>query len=65
MLRMQRVHDHLLLEEEFVENQERLRKAKAASVVTPSSAGGDSDALDAGYICELSEIDSKSGIRGQ
>jgi 26S proteasome regulatory subunit T2 len=46
MLRMQRVHDHLLLEEEFVENQERLRKAKAASVVTPSSAGGDSDALD-------------------
>lgn len=43
---MQRVHDHLLLEEEFVENQERLRKAKAASVVTPSSAGGDSDALD-------------------
>jgi len=46
MLRIQRVHDHLLLEEEFVENQERLRKAKAASVVTPSSAGGDSDALD-------------------
>lgn len=46
MLRMQRVHDHLLLEEEFVENQERLRKAKAASVVAPSSAGGDSDALD-------------------
>lgn len=27
---MQRVHDHLLLEEEYVENQERLRKAKAA-----------------------------------
>lgn len=25
-LRMQRVHDHLLLEEEFVENQERIRK---------------------------------------
>ncbi|KAL1584467.1 26S proteasome regulatory subunit 4-like protein [Cladosporium halotolerans] len=46
MLRMQRVHDHLLLEEEFVENQERLRKAKAANTVTPASAGGDSDALD-------------------
>lgn len=27
---MQRVHDHLLLEEEYVENQERLRKAKTA-----------------------------------
>ena len=26
---MQRVHDHLLLEEEYVENMERLRKAKA------------------------------------
>jgi 26S proteasome regulatory subunit T2 len=46
MLRMQRVHDHLLLEEEFVENQERFRKAKAANSVTPASAGGDSDALD-------------------
>lgn len=43
---MQRVHDHLLLEEEFVENQERLRKAKAANTQTPASAGGDSDALD-------------------
>jgi 26S proteasome regulatory subunit T2 len=43
---MQRVHDHLLLEEEFVENQERFRKAKAANSVTPASAGGDSDALD-------------------
>lgn len=48
MLRMQRVHDHLLLEEEFVENQERFRKAKAAiaNAQTPASAGGDSDALD-------------------
>lgn len=27
---MQRIHDHLLLEEEYVENQERLRKAKTA-----------------------------------
>jgi len=30
LLRMQRIHDHLLLEEEYVENQERLRKLKAA-----------------------------------
>jgi 26S proteasome regulatory subunit T2 len=45
---MQRIHDHLLLEEEYVENQERLRKAKAVKEGTaaPASAGGDSDALD-------------------
>jgi 26S proteasome regulatory subunit T2 len=36
---MQRIHDHLLLEEEYVENQERLRKAKAAKE-------GDQDATD-------------------
>jgi 26S proteasome regulatory subunit T2 len=40
-LRMQRVHDHLLLEEEFVENQERIRKAKAQNNTTPASANGD------------------------
>lgn len=45
-LRMQRVHDHLLLEEEYVENQERIRKAKARNDLTPQTAGGDSDALD-------------------
>lgn len=43
---MQRVHDHLLLEEEYVENQERIRKAKARNDMTPQTAGGDSDALD-------------------
>ncbi|RMD40655.1 hypothetical protein DV735_g4462, partial [Chaetothyriales sp. CBS 134920] len=37
-LRMQRIHDHLLLEEEYVENQERIRKAKAAQSQTPHSA---------------------------
>ncbi|KAI2643748.1 26S proteasome subunit P45 [Xylaria nigripes] len=31
LLRMQRIHDHLLLEEEYVENQERLRKAAKTS----------------------------------
>lgn len=36
-LRMQRVHDHLLLEEEYVENQERIRKAKSAQTQAPSS----------------------------
>jgi 26S proteasome regulatory subunit T2 len=44
---MQRIHDHLLLEEEYVENQERLRKAKAVKEgAAPTAAGGDSDALD-------------------
>lgn len=45
---MQRIHDHLLLEEEYVENQERLRKAKAAKEGTaaPANAGGDADAVD-------------------
>ncbi|KAH8882300.1 26S protease regulatory subunit 4 [Thozetella sp. PMI_491] len=42
LLRMQRIHDHLLLEEEYVENQERLRKAKA----TKDNAAPTSD-LDA------------------
>ncbi|RAL60768.1 hypothetical protein DID88_009873 [Monilinia fructigena] len=47
-LRMQRIHDHLLLEEEYVENQERLRKAKAVKegIVAPATAGGDADAAD-------------------
>ncbi|KAL9111108.1 MAG: hypothetical protein Q9227_004371 [Pyrenula ochraceoflavens] len=44
-LRMQRVHDHLLLEEEFVENQERIRKAKAANTAAPSTTQ-EGEALD-------------------
>lgn len=43
-LRMQRVHDHLLLEEEYVENMERLRKAKVS--VLPAASGGDVDITD-------------------
>ena len=44
---MQRIHDHLLLEEEYVENQERLRKAKAVKEgAAPATVGGDSDAMD-------------------
>ncbi|CAG7555854.1 P-loop containing nucleoside triphosphate hydrolase protein [Fusarium flagelliforme] len=43
LLRMQRIHDHLLLEEEYVENQERLRKAKAAKEGQTAGAGADAD----------------------
>jgi 26S proteasome regulatory subunit T2 len=41
---MQRIHDHLLLEEEYVENQEQIRKAKAAS--QPQTSSNDIDAPD-------------------
>src|SRR5271156_979379 len=44
-LRMQRIHDHLLLEEEYVENQENIRKAKAANTAAPVTTT-DSEALD-------------------
>ncbi|EDN06298.1 26S protease regulatory subunit 4 [Histoplasma capsulatum] len=37
-LRMQRIHDHLLLEEEYVENQERIRKTKVHSSLSPSTS---------------------------
>jgi 26S proteasome regulatory subunit T2 len=44
---MQRIHDHLLLEEEYVENQERLRKAKAVKEGSATvSSVGDPDAPD-------------------
>ncbi|KAL6863321.1 ATPase of 26S proteasome regulatory subunit 4 [Amphichorda felina] len=45
LLRMQRIHDHLLLEEEYVENQERLRKAKAAKEGATSGDAADTDRL--------------------
>lgn len=57
---MQRVHDHLLLEEEYVENQERIRKAKAQNSATPASAGGDSDVLDRNAD-ERSRVDDMRG----
>ncbi|OAA65633.1 26S proteasome subunit P45 [Niveomyces insectorum RCEF 264] len=64
LLRMQRIHDHLLLEEEYVENQERLRKAKAAkdSNAAPSTdldgegagvAGGDRLADERGRVDDM------------
>lgn len=57
---MQRIHDHLLLEEEYVENQERIRKAKAVNTTTPASAGGDSDAIDRNAD-ERSRVDDMRG----
>ncbi|KAK3048712.1 ATPase of 26S proteasome regulatory subunit 4 [Extremus antarcticus] len=58
-LRMQRVHDHLLLEEEFVENQERFRKAKAVNTQAPA-ATADADALDRNAD-ERSRVDDMRG----
>ena len=58
---MQRIHDHLLLEEEYVENQERIRKAKAASSATPAAgAGSDPDAIDRNAD-ERSRVDDMRG----
>lgn len=57
---MQRVHDHLLLEEEYVENQESIRKAKAANDKTPAMAGGDADAMDRNAD-ERSKVDDMRG----
>lgn len=55
------MHDHLLLEEEFVENQERIRKAKVANTAVPAAtAGGDSDALDRNAD-ERSRVDDMRG----
>ncbi|KAF2669421.1 26S protease regulatory subunit 4 [Microthyrium microscopicum] len=44
-LRMQRIHDHLLLEEEYVENQEQYRKAKTKETA-PAAANVDGEAAD-------------------
>jgi 26S proteasome regulatory subunit T2 len=41
---MQRIHDHLLLEEEYVENQEQIRKAKTSAQDKVATA--DADASD-------------------
>jgi len=57
LLRMQRIHDHLLLEEEYVENQERLRKAKnAKDSSAPTSeldAGTDRMADERGRVDDM------------
>ncbi|KAJ0416002.1 26S protease regulatory subunit 4 [Aspergillus carlsbadensis] len=56
---MQRVHDHLLLEEEYVENMERLRKSKAQGSSGPASQG-DLDITDRNAD-ERSRVDDMRG----
>ncbi|KAL3465888.1 26S protease regulatory subunit 4 [Aspergillus heterothallicus] len=58
-LRMQRVHDHLLLEEEYVENMERLRKSKAQGTSDPATRG-DLDITDRNAD-ERSRVDDMRG----
>ncbi|KAK3984753.1 P-loop containing nucleoside triphosphate hydrolase protein [Cladorrhinum sp. PSN332] len=56
LLRMQRVHDHLLLEEEYVENQERLRKSKAAkesNAPTSEPEAADRNADERGRVDDM------------
>ncbi|KAJ2903841.1 26S proteasome subunit P45 [Zalerion maritima] len=48
LLKLQRIHDHLLLEEEYVENQERLRKAKANKDSSSASASASAGDLEGG-----------------
>ena len=56
---MQRIHDHLLLEEEYVENQERLRKAKAVKEGNaPAANAGDAEDRNAD---ERSRVDDMRG----
>lgn len=55
---MQRIHDHLLLEEEFVQNQERLRKAKTAK--ENSGPPVDADAADP-HSDERGRVDDMRG----
>ncbi|KAF2128407.1 26S protease regulatory subunit 6B [Dothidotthia symphoricarpi CBS 119687] len=58
-LRMQRIHDHLLLEEEYVENQERLRKARAAKEGNaPANVNGEDPDRNAD---ERSRVDDMRG----
>ncbi|RAH56764.1 26S protease regulatory subunit 4 [Aspergillus piperis CBS 112811] len=58
-LRMQRVHDHLLLEEEYVENMERLRKTKAQAALD-SANRNDLDIMDRNAD-ERSRVDDMRG----
>lgn len=60
-LRMQRVHDHLLLEEEYVENQERIRKSKAQNTTTTASTNGEIDPLFDRNADERSRVDDMRG----
>ena len=57
---MQRIHDHLLLEEEYVENQEQLRKAKALKEGNAPVAASGVDAADRNAD-ERSRVDDMRG----
>ena len=57
---MQRVHDHLLLEEEYVENQEQRRKTKAAATQAPATATEGGEPLDRNSD-ERSKVDDMRG----
>jgi 26S proteasome regulatory subunit T2 len=57
---MQRIHDHLLLEEEYVENQERLRKAKAVKEGNAPAAANAGDGEDRNAD-ERSRVDDMRG----
>lgn len=57
---MQRIHDHLLLEEEYVENQERLRKAKAVKEGNAPAPAQGEEAADRNAD-ERSRVDDMRG----
>jgi 26S proteasome regulatory subunit T2 len=57
---MQRIHDHLLLEEEYVENQERLRKARAVKEGNAPVSSGGEEAADRNAD-ERSRVDDMRG----
>jgi 26S proteasome regulatory subunit T2 len=60
-LRMQRIHDHLLLEEEYVENQERLRKAKAVKEGNAPAAANAGEGAEDRNADERSRVDDMRG----
>jgi 26S proteasome regulatory subunit T2 len=60
-LRMQRIHDHLLLEEEYVENQERLRKAKAVKEGNAPAASTAGEGPEDRNADERSRVDDMRG----
>jgi 26S proteasome regulatory subunit T2 len=58
---MQRIHDHLLLEEEYVENQERLRKARAVKEGSAPAASTAGEGAEDRNADERSRVDDMRG----
>ena len=58
---MQRIHDHLLLEEEYVENQERLRKARAVKEGNAPAASTAGEGAEDRNADERSRVDDMRG----